>query len=278
MFPSLCLCIAAFAAAPYAIEVDGFTRLPPRGQELFEVVAGEEFCGCDSALTLLGCLKQRPKCALAGDLAGVLTRAVQSGAGKSHISTFFSQSVLGPFCSPPQKLEVGDAPRKGPAAAATAVVEFFDYRCSHCRTAAPHVQEAMGRAGKASSLTLMPVALVENSPSVVAGEAALAAHAQGKFWAMHDKLFAQQEASFTAEGVRKTAKAAGLNVARFDAELKSGRPAKQLAQYRKHFVELGLDGTPAMFVDGRRYDLELGVYDLDARLLLERHRDDANCR
>ena len=57
------LFFAALASAPF--DIQALDALPAKGRETFAQVAGEEFCGCDSALTLQGCLSTRPSCQLA---------------------------------------------------------------------------------------------------------------------------------------------------------------------------------------------------------------------
>lgn len=277
MLPCLLL-LSAFCSAPFAVDVPGYASLPLRQQEIFDGVANEEFCGCDSALTLMRCLKERPQCSLAGDLAHVLVRASGSGAPRSNVSMFMSQMVLGPFCAPAQPITLEGTPRKGSAKAPLQVVEFFDYRCTHCKAAMPYVHQGLEALGKEVSLRLVPIALMEQSPSSLAAEAAMAAHAQGKFWAMHEALFAKDESILTAAGIRDVAKQVKLDMKRFDATIKAHTYAPQLKRHRDVFLGLGLDGTPAMFVNGRRFDMEPKAFDLAERLRMEQRRSGTGCQ
>lgn len=260
------------AAAP------DLSSLSSKERETFQSIAAEEFCGCESALTLQGCLDKRPTCQLAFGLADALLRATRTGAPRASVAAFMSQGVLGPYCSLPQTLDVEGAPRRGKADAPLQVVEFADFRCTHCRAAIPLVERALARFGDKVSLTYMPVALVDPSPSSAAGEAALAAHAQGKFWPMHKALFAREDGDYTRQVLRAAAKTAGLDLKRFDADMAKHAYAAQLKAYRKRFVDLGLDGTPAMFVNGRRFDLEPTVFNLEHRLALEEARHVGECK
>lgn len=270
------LFFAAVAAAPF--ELKALDALPAKERETFAQVAGEEFCGCDSALTLQGCLSSRPSCQLAFELGDVLLRATRTGAPRQSVAAFMSQGVLGPYCSLPQNVDVTHAPRKGPANAPLQVVEFADFRCTHCRQAMPLVHAAIDKLQGKASLVYMPIALVDPSPSSAAGEAALAAHAQGKFWPMHKLLFAREAGDYTPEVLRGAAKAAGLDLKRFDADMAGHVHQAQLKAFRARFIALGLDGTPAMFVNGRRFDIEPNIFSLEDRLALEMSRNVGDCK
>lgn len=275
MFVSPLLVAAAVSAT---FDPNVLAALGSKERDTFQQVAGEEFCGCDSALTLQGCLNTRPTCRQAFDLADVLLRAVRTGAPRQSVAAFMSQGVLGPYCSLPQTLDVSGAPRKGPADAPLQVVEFADFRCTHCRQAMPLVHGAIEKLGNRASLVYMPVALVDPSPSSAAGEAALAAHAQGKYWVMHKLLFAREAGDYTPGVLRGIAKAAGLDLRRFDADMAGHVHQAQLKAFRARFVGLGLDGTPAMFVNGRRFDIEPDIFTLADRLALELDRNAGECK
>jgi hypothetical protein len=87
-------------------------------------------------------------------------------------------------------------------------------------------------------------------------EAAEAAAAQGRFWEMHDALFAEQD----PEPV-ELAERLGLDVERFGRELRDGTHAAAVAADRAEGEERGVSGTPAFFVAGERHR---GFYDVEA--------------
>lgn len=92
-----------------------------------------------------------------------------------------------------------------------------------------------------------------HSQSALAAEASLAAHAQGKFWPMHDKMYANFRA-ISQEKIFEWAKEIGLDLVRLTADLKSGKykaaVEKELAQGEK----AGVLGTPTLFVNGKHYN------------------------
>jgi protein-disulfide isomerase len=78
----------------------------------------------------------------------------------------------------------------------------------------------------------------------------MAAHEQGKFWEMHDKIFADQK-NLNLETYKKYAKQLGLDVGRFEESIKSGRHKASIQADIAEAAALGSSGTPAFFVNGR---------------------------
>ncbi len=84
----------------------------------------------------------------------------------------------------------------------------------------------------------------------IAAEAAQCAHAQGKFWEYHDKLFENQRA-FADDNLRSYAADLGLDAAEFDSCLSSGRFRNDVTSDLAEGSRFGVRGTPAFFVNGR---------------------------
>jgi protein-disulfide isomerase len=83
-----------------------------------------------------------------------------------------------------------------------------------------------------------------------AAKAAMAAHLQGKFWEMHDKLFANQQA-LDAASLEKYAQEIGLNMNQFKAALDSNKFEAQLNADMAESSRVGVNGTPSFFINGR---------------------------
>jgi protein-disulfide isomerase len=90
-----------------------------------------------------------------------------------------------------------------------------------------------------------------------AGEAAEAAGAQGKFWAMHDRLFEHQDELDEVSLVEHAA-LVGLDAPRFVRELSSGIHAPRVREDFMSGVRSGVNGTPTFYVNGVRHN---GGYD-----------------
>ena len=82
-----------------------------------------------------------------------------------------------------------------------------------------------------------------------AAEAAMAANAQGKFWQMHDKLFANQHA-LDRPSLDKYAQDIGLNMAKYKAAMDQHLYKQQIEDDSKAGTAVGASGTPAFFING----------------------------
>ena len=264
---ALCMLLAHLAGFNDA------ARLSPVQQETFQRVATQEFCGCESALTLAGCLEKRANCRLATELGQVLVRGLEAGASGNQLEGLMSQEALGPYCAPPIVLQTEGAPRKGKAkGAAITVVEFADFRCAHCKEAVPMVHKAVQDYSNKVQLIYMPISLQDNEESTAAGEAALAGHAQGKFWEMHAALFGHDPGDFGPSVLSDIAKKVGLNMKQFDKDMASHKHRDTLAKWRKMALDAGLQGTPSFFVNGRRFNPIGNVLTLENRFDMELER------
>ena len=85
----------------------------------------------------------------------------------------------------------------------------------------------------------------------LAAEASLAANEQGKFWQMHDKLFANQQA-LDRPSLEKYAQELGLNMTKFKAALDSGKFKDKVDAEAKEGGAVGATGTPTFFINGTR--------------------------
>jgi len=84
----------------------------------------------------------------------------------------------------------------------------------------------------------------------VAAEASLAAHEQGKFWEMHDKMFANQQ-GLDRPSLEKAAEEIGLNMGKFKQALDSGKFKDQVKKEMDYGQKIGVRGTPAFFINGK---------------------------
>lgn len=147
------------------------------------------------------------------------------------------------------RIPLNDAPARGPVAAPVTIVEFSDFQCRFCVRS----QETL-----AAVEALYPgrVRLVfRNNPldpedGTLAAEAALAARAQGRYWAMHDRLFANP-VRLTRAVIEGYAVELGLDLVRFRRELDERTHLDAVLRDSKLSTWLGLASTPMFFVNGR---------------------------
>jgi protein-disulfide isomerase len=139
------------------------------------------------------------------------------------------------------------------------LLEYGDYECPFCGEAQAVVSAVRERLGKKLCFAFRHFPLTRVHPHALhAAEAAEAAAAQGNFWAMHELLFANQQA-LADEDLFDYAVAAGLNAKRLLAEVVSGAHVARVQEDFKSGVRGGVNGTPAFFINGVRYDGDRGV-------------------
>jgi protein-disulfide isomerase len=149
------------------------------------------------------------------------------------------------------KISSADAPSFGPADAKVTVVEFSDFECPYCSRAADVANKVKEKYGDKVRFVFRQFPLSFHQNAHVAAQASLAANAQGKFWAMHDKMFQNQKALDRAS-LEGFAKEAGLDMASFKKALDDKTFAATVDAELKLGEEVAVDGTPTMFLNGAR--------------------------
>ncbi len=86
--------------------------------------------------------------------------------------------------------------------------------------------------------------------AALAAEAALAAHAQGKFFEMQEALFANLRA-LSRPKMEELAQGLGLDMDRFRADLDGGVHKARVEAETREVMAVGTTGTPASFINGR---------------------------
>ncbi len=138
-----------------------------------------------------------------------------------------------------------DAPRR--------LLEYGDFECPYCRSAAPVIEEVRSKLGDRLVFAFRHFPLADLHPfALAAAVASEAAALQGRFWSMHTLLYAGNEPRLRQTDLREHAEAIGIDP---DTVV---WPASQLVEDRVEAdfnsgVRNGVRGTPALFVGGRPY-------------------------
>ena len=85
--------------------------------------------------------------------------------------------------------------------------------------------------------------------AIPAAKAFLSAGEQGKYWEMHDKLFAEQK-DLSDANIFKIAQQLKLNMEKFKKSYSSNKWDARIQAEQKQAAELGMNGTPAFLVNG----------------------------
>ncbi len=148
----------------------------------------------------------------------------------------------------------------GSDAAPVEVTEYSDFECPYCANFAavqmPTIKQQLIATGKVR-WRYRDFPLPAHQYSRFAAHAGQCAGEQGKFWEMHDQLFEHHSWAQTGKNpaglFRDFAKAAGLDVARYDACMESGRYAARIEFSRQEGDQRLVDGTPTFFVNGTKF-------------------------
>ncbi len=144
-----------------------------------------------------------------------------------------------------------DDPIRGSPKAPVTVVLFSDFECPFCSRVEPTLARVRQEYGNKVRIVWKHQPLPFHKQAVPAAVAAEAAREQGKFWEMHDRIFANQQ-GLSAEPYAQLAKEIGLDVAKFEAARKSGRGTARIQEDQAIAQRNGVDGTPTLFVNGER--------------------------
>ena len=152
-----------------------------------------------------------------------------------------------------------------PEAPVTMVV-FSDFQCSNCGMFASNFTELVNYNEGKLNIKFKYFPLDQNCNPLVKEEfhllgclaafAVEAAHLQGKFWVYHDSLYARNPNSFIEDTFYEVAEEVGLDMNKFTTDFKSEKCQSKIANDVAEGIKLELDGTPSVFLNGRRvYDL-----------------------
>ncbi|MEO1050310.1 MAG: thioredoxin domain-containing protein [Bacteroidota bacterium] len=149
---------------------------------------------------------------------------------------------------------VGDKHLKGDGQASIELVEFGDYECPFCFNSYYMVNnliKTMEGDIKYIFVHFPNKAIHENAMACAC--AAEAASMQGKFWEMHDALFAHQKC-LDFKTVTKIARKLELDVPKFQEDMKSAMINDFVKDQFRAGRALGVTGTPAFFINGRKHE------------------------
>ncbi|WP_224249118.1 DsbA family protein [Hyalangium gracile] len=153
---------------------------------------------------------------------------------------------------PVQKIEVGQAPSKGPANAPVTIVEWSDFECPFCGRVGPTLKQIEEQYKGKVRIAFKHQPLPFHANARLAAAASMAAHEQGKFWEMHDKLFANQRALDRAS-LEKYAEELKLDMGKFKQALDSDKFKALIDADSAEGTRVGANGTPTFFINGRTF-------------------------
>lgn len=245
-------------AAPVQLPGVDTSALTPREVSKWREYVSEFLAPCpDQPVSIATCVTEERACGTCLPAAKFLVERVRRGDARSQAESAF-RARFSPDTV--KSIELAGSPAKGATSPVVTVVEWADFECPFCGVAAPLLKAAVERYPNEVQLVFKNYPLSAHEHSEAAARAGVAAARQGKFWQLSQAMFESQKAGLDDATLLKLARDQGLDLKAFEADRASEATADAVARDRKQADELGLQGTPMIYVNGRHFSLE--VFDL----------------
>jgi protein-disulfide isomerase len=196
-----------------------------------------------------------PKEQLVAQIRAQLVARAQKTQRSAYRRQLVAKSGIRVNLEPPRSVVTvpDDAPALGPSRAPVTIVEFADYQCPYCRRAQETVEEVLKLYPGKIRLVHRDFPLDGHPRAVPASKAAQCAQEQGKFWEYHRELLSGSGDMSDAD-LKRRAELLKLNVTTFSSCLASGATEAKIQASLQDGTRIGVTGTPAFFINGRRVD------------------------
>ncbi|MBV9032931.1 MAG: thioredoxin domain-containing protein, partial [Acidobacteriaceae bacterium] len=197
-----------------------------------------------------GANTKEPYEALRGKILDHILQVRFERAKAAYIQTLRSQAnVVVSLPAPRADIALANTPVLGEQNAPVMVVEYADYECPYCQQVAPTLLKLQTQYKGKMAFAFKDTPLPMHTHAEKAAEAARCAGAQGKYWDYHDELFASKKLG--VPDLKENARKLNLDTAAFDKCLDSGSQAKAVQSQIAESTDLGIQGTPSFFINGR---------------------------
>jgi predicted DsbA family dithiol-disulfide isomerase len=196
---------------------------------------------------------QQPYDEIRAPLIKALQRRNDEKAHQQMIARLRSHNhvALKVMIEPPRlKIATEGYPSLGPKDAPVTLVEFTDFQCPYCKRAEEMIKNLRQEYSDKLRLVVIDFPLAIHQYSFKAAEAGRCASEQSKFWEYHDTLFKDQS-QLTTKDLKDTAAKLQLNTEHFNICLDTGKYAGAVQQSIKQGGDIGVNSTPALFINGR---------------------------
>lgn len=215
-------------------------------------------CTCGCGMKVAECRVLDPGCAYSKGLAAALVGALKSGKSNADALAAARASKFGTAPAPPKLLDdpvvisTAGSPFLGPQDAPVTLVEWSDFQCPYCYKGAAQLAAVLKAFPAQVKLVFREYPLESHSQAALAAAAAIAAHKQGKFWPLHDAMFAHRQ-DLSKESIAALAAKAGIEMKRFQADWPAKETLNAVMRDMQDGDRAGVDGTPTVFINGQHY-------------------------
>ena len=238
--------------------VEWKTATPAQKQKALKVM--REFgCTCACNMKVAQCRVEDPPCSQSKALASIAISGAIAGMTEADIAKSLANSDFAKRASQRDKvlldpidIPIANSPFRGPANAKITLVEFSDFQCPYCAQAVGFLNEILKAYPNDVRLVFKQYPLEIHANARISSAAALAAHAQGKFWPMHDKMYANYK-QLTRANILTWAKESGVDAVKFAADLDSPGIKQLVDKDYADGEKAGVEATPTIFINGKKY-------------------------
>lgn len=181
----------------------------------------------------------------------VLRNSEIQQAREKYTDSLREEARIAILLQPPTVRVAYDSTRaEGRTDAPVTIVEFADFQCPFCGRVEPTLRDVLAKYRGKVKLAYRDFPLSQiHAHAEVAAEASRCAQAQGKFWPMHDAMFADQTKLDETDLVN-TAARLGMERNAFASCLKSGKYKDAVAEDIQAGSQAGVNATPSFFING----------------------------
>lgn len=225
--------------------------------------------------TVAVCLEEAKPCPLAERLTGEICRRVKAGESNEEIDIALKKRARSMMPGGPTvKIDHQGVPTLGDPGAPVQATLYACARCPFCATTTLALEEALAPGGQLHGkvyLHFKIFPLKSHAGSVEAGLAAIAAHQQGKFWPLMNKLYTDFGA-FSIARIPSWAEESGLDMAVYNKVVTDPSTRDILVAWKREGLANGVQATPTLFINGRYYHGDMHADQLIDVLLEEYER------
>jgi protein-disulfide isomerase len=216
-------------------------------------------CNCGCQKTVASCRRDMPNsCRRSLIFARTVVDAIREGKDEAAVTktlqtkaATFVEARLPEDAGQVYNIDVTNSPVRGPKTAPVRIVEFSDFQCPYCAELQKTLEQVLKAFPKDVQIIYKQYPLNIHQYARQAAAASLFAYGQGKFWELHDRMFA----NFTQindENIRKWAADVGLNMAEFEKTMQTGKFEPIIQKDMADGAAAKVLGTPTVFVNGKR--------------------------
>jgi len=235
---------------PAAVGADALTA---QQKTTLAQVLQEEFCYCGCPHTLATCLTEHTSCHHAPRMAALAARLAGMNLPAGEIHRLLTEYYASFDRKRRAQLEVESfGPPLGDPKAPVTIVEFSDFVCPFCAQLRPKLEEFLETHAGRVKLIYKPFPLGMHPRAEEAAEAAEWARDQGILWPFYDALF-ENNKTLDDASLEEQAERLGKDAESLKKALESHQYRGRVADAQVEARRGGIQGTPTLFINGRRH-------------------------